>query len=183
MENACEIVKKIWTSEVRIVREYTDHGYEHSQRIIQKLYEIIQPNPQILTETELYFLLLGAYLHDIGMQCDIKKYKKIKNLAVNTYSASFNLELQEGTANSYSSEEQNEIRRNHHLLTGAWIEYSQKNNTILSPFVNMIDPSYLDDLIKICIYHSKLQISDCTEKSKLTSIRTRLVAEIGRAHV
>lgn len=180
VENACEIVKKIWTSEVRIVREYTDHGYEHSQRIIQKLYEIIQPNPQILTETELYFLLLGAYLHDIGMQCDIKKYKEIKNLAVNTYSASFNLELQEGTANSYSVEEQNEIRRNHHLLTGAWIEYSQKNNTILSPFVNMIDPSYLDDLIKICIYHSKLQISDCTEKSKLTSIRTRLVAALLR---
>lgn len=97
------------------------------------------------------------------MQCDIKKYKEIKNLAINTYSASFNLELQEGTANTYSSEEQNEIRRNHHLLTGAWIEYSQKNNTILSPFVNMIDTSHLDDLIKICIYHSKLQISDCTE--------------------
>ena len=44
----------------------------------------------------------------------------------------------------------------------------------------MIDPSYLDDLIKICIYHSKLQISDCTEKSKLTSIRTRLVAALLR---
>ena len=41
VENACEIVKKIWTSEVRIVREYTDHGYEHSQRIIQKFIEII----------------------------------------------------------------------------------------------------------------------------------------------
>ena len=33
----CEIVQKIWSSEVRIVKEYTDHGYEHSQRIINKI--------------------------------------------------------------------------------------------------------------------------------------------------
>lgn len=78
VENACEIVKKIWTSEVRIVREYTDHGYEHSQRIIQKLYEIIQPNPQILTETELYFYYWGHIYMTLVCSVTLKNIRKLK---------------------------------------------------------------------------------------------------------
>lgn len=180
IETVCGIVKKIWSSEVRIVKEYTDHGYEHSQRIINKIHDILLPFPDILSEDELYFLILGVYLHDIGMQCDIKKHKEIKDLAIKNFSATFKEIFQGGTANSYSTEEQNEIRLNHHLLTGAWIEYSYNNNTILSPFLKMIDPTYIEDLITICTYHSKLSITECPEVSKLTSIRTKLVAALLR---
>ena len=77
INEACLLVQKIWSSEVRIVREYTDHGYRHSQRVIQKIYEILQISPKVLSEDELFLLILGAYLHDIGMQCDIKKHKDI----------------------------------------------------------------------------------------------------------
>ena len=180
IENVCEIVKTIWSSEVRIVKEYTDHGYEHSQRIIKKIHDILLPFPNILSDTELYFLILGVYLHDIGMQCDIKKHNKIKDLAIKNYFATFKESFQGGTANSYSPEEQNEIRLNHHLLTGAWIEYSCTNNTVLSPFLKMIDSTYIEDLITVCMYHSKLSIAKCPEVSKSTSIRTKLVAALLR---
>ena len=61
----CEIIQKIWSSEVRIVKEYTDHGYEHSQRIINKIAEILNQFPQALNEEEIFLLLAGVYLHDI----------------------------------------------------------------------------------------------------------------------
>jgi hypothetical protein len=174
------IVKKIWSSEVRIVKEYTDHGYEHSQRIIQKVYEFLLPFQNVLYDDELYLLLLSIYLHDIGMQCDIKKHKEIKKIATDNYDAIFTEEYSEGTANSYTINEQNEIRQNHHLLTGAWIQYSYNYDTILSDFVKRIDSIYLEDLIKICTFHSKLHITDCNEVSSVTSIRTKLIAAILR---
>lgn len=176
----CEIIQKIWSSEVRIVKEYTDHGYEHSQRIINKIAEILNQFPQALNEEEIFLLLAGVYLHDIGMQCDIKKHPDIKELAVKKYYAQFDEDYAHGTANSFTLQEQYEIRRNHHLLTGAWIEYSYANETILSNFIKHIDSTYLEDLITICIYHSKLSISDCPVKSRFKEIRLRLVAAILR---
>lgn len=180
IECVCMIVQKIWSSDVRIVRNYTDHGYEHSQRIIEKVYEMYKVHPDIITEKELFFLLLGIYLHDIGMQCDIKKHTDIKRLAEEKYGAKFKEDYDIGNANSYTTEEQNEIRKNHHLLTGAWLEYSFRNDTILSPFINSFDSMYLQDLIDICVFHSKLDITECSEKSERAGIRTRLVATILR---
>lgn len=176
----CEIVQKIWSSEVRIVKEYTDHGYEHSQRIINKIAEMLKQFPHALKEEEMFLLLLGVYLHDIGMQCDIKKHPDIKELAIKKYSAQFDEDYASGTANSFTLQEQNEIRRNHNLLTVAWIEYSYENETILSNFIKHIDSTYLEDLITICMYHSKLSINDCPVKSRFKEIRLRLVATILR---
>jgi len=180
IECACETVRKIWSSEVRIVRNYTDHGYEHSQRIVEKVYEMYNVHPDILTEKEKFFLLLGIYLHDIGMQCDIKKHADIKKIAEEKYGAKFKEDYGIGTANTYTSEEQNEIRKNHHLLTGAWLEYSFRNDTILSSFLELLDSMYLQDLIDICMFHSKLDIAECNEESERSGIRTRLVAAILR---
>ena len=56
----CEIIQKIWSSEVRIVKEYTDHGYEHSQRIINKIAEILNQFPQALNEEEIF---LQSFCH------------------------------------------------------------------------------------------------------------------------
>ena len=177
---ARDVVQKIWSSEVRIVKDYTDHGYEHSQRIISKLYEMYKTWPNVLTEKEIFFLLLGAYLHDICMQCDIKKHTEIKKLAESKYGAEFQEEYNAGTANSYTVEEQNEIRKNHHLLTGARLEYSFIHQTILSPLVKSIDADYLQALIDVCRFHSKLSIDECPAESELAGIRTRLVAAILR---
>lgn len=178
--DARDIVQKIWSSEVRIVKDYTDHGYEHSQRIISKLYEMYNVWPNVLTEKEIFFLLLGAYLHDIGMQCDIKKHIDIKKIAEEKYGAEFKEDYNVGTANSYTVEEQNEIRKNHHLLTGAWLEYSFRNETIFSPLVKSINASCLQDLIDVCRFHSKLSIYECPVESELAGIRTQLVATILR---
>lgn len=176
-----EAVDDIWSEEVRIVRDYTDHGRNHYKRIFQKLYEVLLEKHQSITEEELYLLILGVYLHDIGMQCDIKKHKKIKELAINKYNAKFTIEFMTGTANSYSSLEQNEIRKNHHLLTAAWLEYAYNNkDNILSNALSKVNAIFIEDLINICMFHSKLNIMDCQEKTDVNKVRRRFVAALLR---
>lgn len=182
LEAVKEAVDTIWANDVRIIRDYTDHGCAHSQRIFQKLYEVIYFNKQSnITEEELYLLILGVYLHDIGMQCDIKRHENIKKLAIDKYHAIFNVEFISGTANSYSSDEQNEIRKNHHLLTAAWLDYAYDHTEdILSNALSKINAIYIEDLINICMFHSKLNIMDCMEKTDLNKVRRRFVATLLR---
>ncbi|MCX6582865.1 MAG: ATP-binding protein [Candidatus Aminicenantes bacterium] len=46
--------------------EYTDHGIQHSIRIIERIGKII-PKTTKLNQPELYILLLASLLHDLGM--------------------------------------------------------------------------------------------------------------------
>lgn len=63
-----DIVKKsVWDGPI-VLNEYPDHGFNHSEKIISFLDEIVpQANPN-LSADELYILLSTAYLHDIGLQ-------------------------------------------------------------------------------------------------------------------
>jgi len=177
-----EAVDTIWSDEVRIIRDYTDHGRAHSQRIFQKLYEILFLEKKLnITEEELYLLILSVYLHDIGMQCDIKKHENIKELSIKKYHTMFTVEFMPGTANSYSSAEQNDIRKNHHLLTAAWLEYAYNHkDDILSNVLRKVNMIYIEDLINICMFHSKLNIMDCPEKTDVNRVRRRFVAALLR---
>jgi hypothetical protein len=53
---------------------YTSHGVDHSDEIVRQLSSLLFANPESpdrpaidLTDTEVYLLILGAYLHDSGM--------------------------------------------------------------------------------------------------------------------
>ncbi len=55
-------------------KDFTLHDADHSFRVTERMWEIIPVDTQdILSEYELAFLLLSAYLHDIGMSPEIEK--------------------------------------------------------------------------------------------------------------
>lgn len=176
-----EATDTIWSEEVRIIKDYTDHGSKHSHRIFEKLYEVLSEKQQYITEEEWYLLILAVYLHDIGMQCDIKKHKDIKKVATDKFNAVFTVDYKDSTANSYSTEEQNEIRKNHHLLTAAWLYFAYNNrDSILSGPLKKVNSIYIEDLIHICMFHSKLNIMDCVEKTDVNKVRRRFIAALLR---
>ena len=184
INNIKQTAAAIWTNEVRIIKDYTDHGPEHSERIFEKLHKILWPGNAIklLSDYELYVLILGVILHDIGMQCDVKKCKKIKNVAAEQFGASFQVVFSEGPASSYSIEEQNELRKNHHLLTAAWLDCIFRNENLLLPTIALdsVPTELREDLIDVCRFHSKLNIFDCPKRNDITHVRTRLIAALLR---
>jgi hypothetical protein len=70
-----EELQKIKYAAARVFAEgqeilwYTDHGLQHSHRIVQRVTVLLQPlhGTQRLSGEELFVLLASCYLHDIGM--------------------------------------------------------------------------------------------------------------------
>ena len=56
----------LWYSQ--LLQHYTKHGVDHSERIIERLVELLEDYPNLLNDYERFILLAAAYLHDIGMQ-------------------------------------------------------------------------------------------------------------------
>jgi hypothetical protein len=63
------VMENIWANDApRIVKDYTDHGEEHSKRIAFFAEKLLHANPDAeFSKQEIYLLLAGIYLHDIGM--------------------------------------------------------------------------------------------------------------------
>lgn len=177
------IMEHIWANDApRIVQNYTDHGVEHSKRIIGYTENLLQVGKNAkFTENEIYLLLAGVYLHDIGMQCDITNYPKIKEKA-EYLGAKFNEKFIEKTANGYSPEGQEEIRKNHHYLSAAWIDYLyQGHDSVLSPLIKSVPYTLVDDLMDVCKFHSKLKINLCLDYLKGDpNSRKKMVASLLR---
>jgi hypothetical protein len=54
----------------------------HSQRLAGFATQLLDANDgRPLSAQEMYLLLAGIYLHDIGMQCDVVKFPPIKTRA------------------------------------------------------------------------------------------------------
>jgi Predicted ATP-dependent serine protease len=178
-----EVMESIWAHEApRIVKDYTDHGEEHSQRIAYFAEKLLQINPDVnFSQNEIYLLLAGIYLHDIGMQCDIAKYPEIKTKA-ESLGAAFSINFISKTTDGYSLEEQKEIRKNHHFLSAAWIDYLYEGkDPVLSYGIRSIPFDLVDDLMDVCKFHSKLSINDCPISFKVyPSSRKRMVAALLR---
>ena len=156
--------KDIWTNDMRIIKDFTDHGIKHSERLADYASKLLgltkkaDTNP--LLEKEMYLLLAGIYLHDIGMQCDLAKFPGIQEKA-EEMGALFKIDFKNNTSN-YTEEEQEEIRKNHQYLSAAWIEFAYINED--NPFhqaAKTIPDCLVTDLIDICKYHSKLPIEKC----------------------
>ena len=162
LSNIKLIVKKIWTPNIRIIKGYTGHDIEHSDRVAGHILKILgsYKNDKLLSDKELFLLSSAICLHDIGMQCDIKKYNEIKEKA-EKLGAIFDLEIEAESSMDYSPIEQNMIRENHHYLSAAWIGFSRSNRdqskeTPLDNSIKNIPGNMIQDLMDICMYHSKL---------------------------
>ena len=176
--------KKIWDPTVRIIQGYTGHDIPHSKRVAGFVADLLEANKgQALSSEEMYLLLAGVYLHDIGMQCDVVRFPKIKRRA-EELEAKFAVRFTAQTANEYSKDEQKAIRENHQFLTAAWIDYAYcENKTVLGPEIRTIPSGseYLvADLMDVCKYHSKLPIADCPSTELGRQVRRRLVAALLR---
>jgi hypothetical protein len=159
------VMESIWAEETpRIVKDYTDHGEKHSERVAGFVEMLLNASPNaVFTDQEIYLFLAGVYLHDIGMQCDISKYPEIKENAEGL-GVKFKEAFTAKTTNGYSLEEQKEIRENHHYLSAAWIDYLyQRNDDDLHLEIKSIPDDLVNDLMDVCIYHSKLSINDCAD--------------------
>ena len=177
------VMENIWANEApRIVKDYTDHGEEHSKRVAYFADKLLQANPDAkFSPQEIYLLLAGIYLHDIGMQCDIAKYPEIK-VKAEGLGAKFNEVFSARTTNEYSLEQQKEIRKNHHLLSAAWIDYLYEGkDPLLSHGIKSIPYDLVDDLMDVCKFHSKLSINDCPDYlSGDPNSRKKMVASLLR---
>jgi hypothetical protein len=87
---------------------YTDHSMEHSKRVLGYLANIIGENVKELNSEEIYILVAGCYLHDVGMSlkasAKLKASKEVKD---------FYKETGRGV--------EEYIRRTHHLLSKKFI--------------------------------------------------------------
>ena len=158
-----EAVEDIWAPDApRIIRDYTDHGIMHSERISVLLTKLLDANDgRPISSQEMYLIAGGIYLHDIGMQCDVVKFPEIKT-AAEKIGAKFDIEIKACKASDYSVEEQKAIRKNHQYLTAAWIDFAYRmGSTALGQAARTIPQELVDDLMDICKYHSTLPITDC----------------------
>jgi len=177
------VMESIWAEEApRIVKDFTDHGEKHSERLAYFAEKLLLVNPDAkFTQQEIYLLLAGIYLHDIGMQCDIAKYPEIKKKA-EILGAKFDETFTSQNTNEYSVEEQKEIRKNHHLLSAAWIDYLYEGkDPVLSHGIKSVPYDLVDDLMDVCKFHSKLSINGCLDNfNDYPTSRKRMVAALLR---
>lgn len=169
-----------------VVDNYIDHGIKHSNNIINIIYDIVSiKNINELSVDERYVLLASAYLHDIGMQCDISERKDILKMAfdkANEMHGKFkikNFSRKKGC--KYCLEDQDQIRKNHHFITAAWIERDlELENSHLGQAFSGIDPTLIKEIIQVCLYHSKVNIMECRENFDTGNDRRLLIAALVR---
>lgn len=170
-----------------ILSDFTDHGIDHSYRVVDYAHDIVKSTKKELTKEDRYLLLASIYLHDIGNQCypDRPLLEKIADIAKEIATdkrLKFNKpEFTSNSAMDLSPEEQSFIRENHSLLTAAMIkfysdskEYLDLHNALI-PFKRSID-----DLADICLYHSKHDIMRCDTKLSFGNGNKKLIAVILR---
>jgi hypothetical protein len=174
----------LWTQSPKIVKDFTDHGEQHCGRLAsyaKRLLDLIEDQP--ITELELYVLLAGIYLHDIGMQCDVGKFPEIMKKA-ESMGATFDIEFKSQSASNYDLNEQIAIRKNHNYLSAAWIDQAfrdQISSGSIGSAIKNIPANLISDIIKVCIFHSGNNFEACPKKfSSFSSERLQLVAAILR---
>ena len=133
---------EIWKE--NLIKHYTKHGIDHSERIAQYLGKLLEDFPTLLNPQERFVLLAAIFLHDIGNQ--LPRYAGIP------------------IKSTYSTEELEKIRKNHHLSSCQAIKDSIKANAKLSLGLNLCK-EYTDFVALLCEYHRKLDLSDLKDTS------------------
>ena len=180
-------IEGLWRSGTpRIVQDFTDHGIEHYERIAGYAVNILSAKAAETTKlssTEMFLLVGGIYLHDVGMQCDLTTSdgKEIKSRA-EALGAEFDVGFNATRANAYSQSEQKAIRKNHHYLSAAWIQYAhQTGRTTLGTVAPHLPYALVPDLMDICLHHTTLPVGGCPRKLAGGGIgRKRLIAALLR---
>lgn len=199
LDNLRPAVEGLWQPAApRIVQDFTDHGIEHYERIATYAGNLLAskaPNTAPLSAVEMFLLVAGIYLHDVGMQCDVTtpdgkeiKYKaqalgtQVEKVAPGLGANFGGVEFTATGANRYSLDEQKTIRKNHHFLSAAWIEYAHETGrTVLGSAAQQIPSELVEDLMDVCLHHTSIPIEHCPSRLAGGGAgRKRLVAALLR---
>ena len=168
-------IMEVWSTP-RVIPNFTDHGFSHNQRVIAKLWQLYQqrtPRLSNLLPEEVEVLLAAAYLHDIGMQCtSAELFSRVGAKVRSTLPA------------NYSSEEQTEIRKHHHLLSAEMIQWGFNvaiGGQLPRAFVAVkrLPGDLITPIKHVVRYHSQLDVEQCP-KTFLGTRRLRLLAALLR---
>ncbi len=129
------VSNEIWKE--NLITHYTKHGIDHSERIAQYLGRLLEDFPNLLNPQERFVLLAAIFLHDIGNQ--LPKYAGIP------------IKL------TYSIEELEKIRKNHHLSSCEAVKDSIKVNAEHPLGLNLCK-EYTEFIADLCRYHRKLDL-------------------------
>ncbi|MHA1878647.1 MAG: HD domain-containing protein [Promethearchaeota archaeon] len=145
-----------------LFHHYTDHGIEHSKRIINILGKLLKGKSRLLNDIEKFILLGGIFFHDIGMQ-----------------STKFSGVEKETTELTYQDLEN--IRKIHHKTSAKMIIESIKDPDLDLGF-NNFTKNFVTYIAKISEYHRELDLLKLEEKiaDRGDDIRIRLLATLLR---
>jgi hypothetical protein len=185
-----QAAKKIWSSSFVLIKNYTGHDINHSERLINYIIKLIKiyNGRDFFLDEELYLLAAGACLHDIGMQCDIGKEEHAETRKIaEDFGAEIDIQFKSSESSGLMDSEQKAIRNNHNYLSDAWIKYSYTKRFKGLPPQNDLDvacmgipENLINDLIDICLYHSKKDINECGNSLLLSDDRKKFIASILR---
>jgi tetratricopeptide (TPR) repeat protein len=149
---------EIWKE--NLIKHYTKHGIDHSERVAQCLGKLLEDFSTLLNQQERFVLLASIFLHDIGNQ--LSKYAGIP------------IKL------TYSIEELEKIRKNHHLSSYEAVKDSIKVNAEHPLGLNLCK-EYTDFIADLCKYHRKLDLKDLKDTHIAgDSLRLRLLGALLR---
>jgi hypothetical protein len=135
-----------------LLAHYTNHGLDHSERIIEILNELLEGYPRILDDRERFVLLASAYLHDIGMQSP--NYAGLPEKDV------------------YDIDDLELLRKNHNDISGKMIYESVKDEPAISlGLENCRDLVHF--IATVSKYHRKYDINQIND---FGGIKLRLLA-------
>jgi len=107
----------------RALIDFTDHGIEHSNRVLEAICGIcsgsalFRNTKDAINSYEAFILLSAVYLHDIGMQLS-------DTTILHDFSIEYNIPYEEEQTKEY-------IRKNHHLLSCYWIRQNINQKQVL----------------------------------------------------
>jgi len=147
---ATAINQHLWTDVPRVATHFTKHEYEHSMAILEILNELCRNDSDfVLSSNEWYILVASAFIHDIGMQCDIRVqtavFEKLKE------------ELPESAESSPVTDEQpdiNYLRTYHSALSKAWAELAYFDSMLFDGSIYNLDRDLISDIYETCDFHS-----------------------------
>ncbi len=83
------------------------------------------------------------------------------------FGAKFPRKFKAANADSYSAAEQKAVRDQHHRLSIAWVVEAREGlGTLFDGAAASIPQEFVDDLLDVCVHHTKLNIEACPAKCK-----------------
>jgi hypothetical protein len=167
-----------------VVAHFTDHGPEHLARVASRIRQLLGAyKNRPFDDLELYVMLCGLYLHDIGMQCDFAAHPEVIDRAVELRH-SLGLSSEDLTLVAGVEEREQGVlaRKYHNFLSAAWISTSREaGKGLLSAATLSIPDPVVNEVMDVCIYHTKIDIMSCPKRFvNYPNLRKRFVAAILR---